>query len=131
MINVIPAVAVSLGACAIEKHLTLSRSDGGEDAAFSLEPSEFKDMVQAVRMTELAIGNISYKPSKSENNARLYRRSLFAVKDIKAGDLITKDMVRSIRPGHGIHTRYLTKILGKKAKIDIEKGTPFSWNMII
>ena len=131
MINAIPAVAVAFGACAIEKHLTLSRSDGGEDAAFSLEPAEFKNMVQAVRMTELAIGDISYKPSKSENNARLYRRSLFVVKDIKAGDLITISNVRSIRPGHGIHPRYLSSILGKKAKKDIEKGTPFSWDLVI
>ena len=82
-------------------------------------------------MTELAIGDISYKPSKSENNARLYRRSLFVVKDIKAGDLITISNVRSIRPGHGIHPRYLSSILGKKAKKDIEKGTPFSWDLVI
>ena len=115
MITAIPAVAVAVGACAIEKHLTLARSDGGEDAAFSLEPHEFKEMVQAVRMTELAIGEVSYIPSKSEKNARVYRRSLFAVRNIKAGDLISIDMVRSIRPGHGLHPRYLTSILGKKA----------------
>ena len=131
MITSIPAVAVAFGACAIEKHLTLARSDGGEDAAFSLEPHEFKEMVQAVRMTELAIGEVSYSPSKSEKNARVYRRSLFAVRNIKAGDLISIDMVRSIRPGHGLHPRYLTSILGKKAIKDIEKGTPFSWDLVV
>jgi pseudaminic acid synthase len=130
MNSAVPVVAVALGACAIEKHLTLARSDGGEDSGFSLEPNEFKDMVDAVRVAEAAIGKVSYEPSSSETIARLYRRSLFAVSDIKSGELITMKNIKSIRPGHGIHTRNLTGLLGKRVKVDVEKGTPFSWEMI-
>jgi N-acetylneuraminate synthase len=130
MNSAVPVVAVALGACAIEKHLTLARSDGGEDSGFSLEPNEFKDMVDAVRVAEAAIGKVSYEPSSSETIARLYRRSLFAVSDIKSGELITMKNIKSIRPGHGIHTRNLNSLLGKRVKVDVEKGTPFSWEMI-
>jgi pseudaminic acid synthase len=87
-------------------------------------------MVDAVRVAESAIGKVSYEPSSSEKIARLYRRSLFAVNDIKSGELITMQNVKSIRPGHGIHTRNLSELLGKRVKVDVEKGMPFSWEMI-
>jgi pseudaminic acid synthase len=122
--------AVALGACAIEKHFTLARSDGGLDSGFSMEPAEFKAMVDAVRIVERAVGKIHYQPSPNEVAARLYRRSLFVVSDLKAGEVITEDKVRSIRPGHGLHPRYLPDILGRCALRDVEKGTPFSWGML-
>ena len=122
--------AVALGACAIEKHLTLSRNDGGPDSGFSMEPAEFKAMVDALRIVEQSIGEICYQPSPKETIPRLYRRSLFVVSDVKAGEIITEEKVRSIRPGHGLHTRYYSEILGRKINRVVEKGTPFSWDMI-
>lgn len=126
----VPVAAVSLGACIIEKHLTLRRSKKGPDSAFSLEPSEFKAMVEAVRTAEQAIGDICYEITEKEEAARLFRRSLFVVEDIKTGQLFTQHNIRSIRPGQGLHTRYLDIILGKKAKGDIARGTPLSWDLI-
>lgn len=126
----VAVAAVALGACAIEKHFTLARSDGGPDSGFSMEPAEFKAMVDAVRTVERAVGEIRYQPSPNEIIPRLYRRSLFVVTDLKAGEIITEDKVRSIRPGHGLHPRYLPDILGRRARCDVKKGTPFSWDMV-
>ena len=126
----VAVAAVALGACAIEKHLTLARSDGGPDSGFSMEPAEFKAMVDAVRVVERAVGKISYRPSPNERISRLYRRSLFVVVDLRAGDTITQHNVRSIRPGHGLHPRYLDDILGRRARRNVEKGTPFSWDIL-
>jgi len=126
----VAVAAVSLGACIIEKHLTLRRSKKGPDSVFSLEPPEFKAMVAAVRTAEQAIGNVCYEITEKEKGNRLFRRSLFVVEDIQAGQKFTEHNVRSIRPGHGLHTRYLPLILGKKAKRSIERGTPLSWDLI-
>lgn len=126
----VAVAAVALGACAIEKHLTLARSEGGPDSGFSMEPGEFKAMVDAVRTVERAVGEIRYQPSANEIIPRLYRRSLFVVTDLKAGEIITEAMVRSIRPGHGLHPRHLPEILGRRARRDVEKGTPFVWGMV-
>ena len=126
----VAVAAVALGACAIEKHLTLSRSDGGPDSGFSMEPAEFKAMVDAVRIVEQSVGEICYQPSPKETIPRLYRRSLFVVSDLKAGEIITEEKVRSIRPGHGLHPRFLPEILGRKINRAIEKGTPLSWDII-
>jgi len=126
----VPVTAVALGACIIEKHITLSRSKQGPDSAFSLEPHEFKSMVAAVRTAEKAMGKVSYEVTEKEKSHRLFRRSLFAVEDIEAGQKFTEKNVRSIRPGYGLHTRYLTVILGKKAKRNIDRGTPISWELI-
>ena len=125
-----PVAAVSLGACIIEKHLTLARADGGPDAAFSLEPHEFKAMVEAVRTAEKALGTIHFGVSEREARSRVFRRSLFVVRDMKAGELFTAENVRSIRPAHGLHTRHLDEVLGKPAAADIARGTPLSWDLV-
>lgn len=126
----VPVAAVALGACIVEKHFTLSRTVHGPDSVFSLEPHEFKAMVEAIRITEKAIGSVNYTVTEKESASRVFRRSLFAVNDIKAGDIFTTANVRSIRPGHGLHTRYLTDIIGKKALKDISRGTSIKWDLI-
>ncbi len=126
----VPVAAVALDACIIEKHLTLSRSISGPDSAFSLEPHEFKAMVEAVRTTEKALGKVCYGASENEMKSRTFRRSLFVVQDMKGGEMFTTENVRSIRPGNGLHTRYLDVVLGKKARINIDRGTPLSWDII-
>jgi N-acetylneuraminate synthase len=126
----VPVAAVALGACIIEKHLTISRSDPGPDSAFSLEPHEFKQMVEAVRVAEKAGGQISYGGSASEAAERVFRRSLFVVEDVKAGELFTEKNVRSIRPGQGLPPKLLPIILGRRARIDISRGTPLRWDLI-
>jgi pseudaminic acid synthase len=127
----VPIVAVALGACIIEKHLCLQRPDGGPDAAFSLEPQEFKAMVEAVRTAEKALGTVQFSSGSHEANSRKFRRSLFVVEDVKKGELFTKQNVRSIRPADGLHPRYLQEILGKTAAGDVEQGTPLSWPLVV
>ncbi|MEI7732397.1 MAG: pseudaminic acid synthase [Verrucomicrobiota bacterium] len=126
----VPIAAVSLGACIIEKHFTLSRAIPGPDSAFSLEPPEFKAMVQAIRVAEKALGRVSYEISGNESKSRMFRRSLFVVEDVQAGERFTETNVRSIRPGHGLHTRHLREVLGKRASQSISRGTPLSWDLI-
>lgn len=123
----VPVAAIALGACIVEKHITLARSDGGPDSAFSLEPAEFKSMVEAIRTAERALGSVTYEASPHEAKSRVFRRSLFVVKPMRKGDTFTNENVRSIRPDSGLHTRYLDEFLGRKARADIEKGTPLSW----
>ena len=127
---VVPIAAAALGACIVEKHFTLSRSTPGPDSAFSLEPHEFQAMVEAIRTAEQALGQVRYGAGEREANSLAYRRSLFVVQDMKAGDRFTEQCVRSIRPGHGLHTRYLSKILGQRASREISRGTPVSWDLI-
>ncbi len=122
----VPVAAVVLGACIVEKHFTLSRSAPGPDVAFSLEPDEFKAMVSAVRTAEKALGSVSYAVTEHEAASRVFRRSLFVVQDIKAGELFTEENVRSIRPGNGLHPRYLNEIIGKRATRDLKRGTPLT-----
>lgn len=119
---IVPIVAASLGACMIEKHFILDRKLGGPDSAFSMEPHEFKEMVHSIRQVESALGNISYELS---DNDKKRRRSLFVVEDIVAGDIITNENVKSIRPGYGLHPKFLNQIIGKRAKRDLIKGLPF------
>jgi pseudaminic acid synthase len=126
----VPVAAIALGACIIEKHLTLSRSEPGPDSAFSLEPHEFNVMVDAVRVADKALGEIHFGCSAKEATLRVYRRSLFVVQDVKRGDPFTAENVRSIRPGHGLHTRHLPEVLGRHAACDIERGTPLSWGLV-
>lgn len=123
----VPVAAVALGACLVEKHFTLSRSMPGPDSAFSLEPHEFKAMVEAIRVTEKALGEVHYGVSEREAKSRVFRRSLFVVKDVKAGEEFTAENVRSIRPGYGLHTRHFPEVMGRHASQDIRKGTPLSW----
>lgn len=126
----VPAAAVALGACIIEKHLTLSRSVPGPDSAFSLEPAEFAAMVEAVRTAERAAGAVHYGVSAQEEKSRAFRRSLFVVEDVKAGERFTEKNVRSIRPANGLHTRHLKEVLGRAATRDIARGTPLAWEMV-
>jgi pseudaminic acid synthase len=126
----VPAASVALGAKIIEKHFILDRKLDGPDAAFSMEPEEFRAMVNAVRDVEKALGTISYELSAKTKRSREFSRSLFIVKDTKAGEALTEYNVRSIRPGFGLHTKYIKDILGKKAKTDIKRGTPLSWLLI-
>ncbi|MDP2586986.1 MAG: pseudaminic acid synthase [Candidatus Komeilibacteria bacterium] len=126
----VPVTAVALGASIIEKHFTLKRSDGGPDAAFSLEPAELKTLVKEVREAEQAIGRPIYQVAKNEEENVTFRRSLFVIKDIKKGEKFSAANVRSIRPGHGLLPKYYEKVLGKKAARGIERGTPLSWKLI-
>ena len=126
----VPVAAVALGASIIEKHLCLQRADGGPDGAFSLEPEEFKAMVEAVRTAEKALGSVQFGSGPREANSLKFRRSLFVVEDIKKGELFTKQNVRSIRPADGLHPRHLNEVLGKRAACDVERGTPLSWAMV-
>jgi pseudaminic acid synthase len=126
----VPVAAVALGACIIEKHFTLSRSEPGPDSAFSLEPDEFRAMVDAVRLAEEALGTVSYGVTESEAVSRAFRRSLFVVEDVRAGELFTEVNIRSIRPGHGLHTRYLDDVIGRRATRDVPRGTPLNWTMV-
>ena len=125
----IPVAAATLGASIIEKHFTLRRSDGGPDSHFSLEPEEFKSMVQAVRDAQSAIGTPSYEVTPAQEASRQFRRSLFAVKDIAAGEQLTSENVRSIRPGHGLAPKHLGEVLGKTAVSPIPFGTPLTWEL--
>jgi N-acetylneuraminate synthase len=125
-----PVAAVALGACIIEKHFTLSRAKPGPDSAFSLEPPEFKAMVEAVRTAENALGGVSYALGRQESKSRVFRRSLFVVRDMKTGEVFTPETVRSIRPGYGMHTRYLGEIIGRAARCDIRRGTPLGWHLV-
>jgi N-acetylneuraminate synthase len=126
----VPIAAVALGACIIEKHFTLSRSLKGPDSAFSLEPAEFKAMVEAVRVAEKSLGEIHFGPTDSERTSRVFRRSLFVVEAVRRGETFSPENIRSIRPGHGLHTRHLPQIVGKRAACDIERGTPMSWDLV-
>jgi pseudaminic acid synthase len=126
-----PIAAVALGACIIEKHLTLSRSIAGPDSAFSLEPHEFKAMVDAVRTARKALGEVNFGSGEKESSSRAFRRSLFVVEDVNEGDIFTAVNVRSIRPGCGLHTRHLKDVLGKRAALGIKRGTPLSWEYVV
>ncbi len=126
----VPVAAVALGACIIEKHFTLSRSDTGPDSAFSLDPHEFKAMVEAIRVAEKALGGVNYELTEKEKASRVFRRSLFVVQGMKAGDPFTDRNVRSIRPGHGLPPKCFDDVAGRKAVRDIERGTPLAWNLI-
>ena len=127
----VPVAAVALGACIIEKHMTLDRSVLGPDSAFSLEPREFKTMVEAVRTAEQALGRVTYEATEKEQSSRSFRRSLFVVQDMQAGDVFTEDNVRSIRPGHGLAPKHFDKIVGfAVAARDIARGEPLSWEAV-
>jgi N-acetylneuraminate synthase len=127
---VVPVAAVALGACLVEKHFTLDRGDGAVDAAFSLEPAEFRALGDACRQAWQALGAVRTGPSPAEVNQRRHRRSLYAVADIGPGEPFTAANVRSIRPGHGLHPRYLEQLMGCVAGRAIRRGEPVSWDMV-
>lgn len=126
----VPIAAVALGARVIEKHFTLDRQLGGVDAAFSLEPDEFSAMVKSIREAELAIGKVSYELSDKARKSRLFARSLFIVKDVKNGEIVNEENVRSIRPSYGLQPKYLHELLGKRFTSDLAKGTPLKWKHV-
>lgn len=128
--SAVAVAAVALGATVIEKHFTLSRADGGPDGSFSMEPHEFKQMVQDIRTVEKALGSVCYDLTAEQKGSKLFRRSLFVVEDIAAGEPFTEQNVRSIRPGHGLSPKYLPLVIGRIAKYKLSKGTPLTWEAV-
>jgi len=125
-----PVAAVAIGARIIEKHFILDKKIGGPDSSFSLEPSDFKKMVDEIRETEKALGSVNYDLTDKIKKSRTFARSLFVVRDIKSGEIFSEINIRSIRPSNGISPKYLKDVIGKKSVRDIEKGTPLSWDLI-
>lgn len=128
--SIVSAGSIALGVKMVEKHFTLRRADGGPDSAFSMEPEEFAQMVKDIRIMEKALGSSEYKLTKTQELEHGGSRSLFVVADIKKGEALTAENIRSIRPGDGLHTMYYEEVLGKKAKTFLKKGTPLQWEMI-
>lgn len=128
--TVAPVVAVTLGACLVEKHLTLRRADGGVDSGFSLEPDEFRALVSGVRQAEAMMGEAKFGPGVAEEGNAALRRSLYIVQDVPEGGVFTEQNVRSIRPGFGLAPRYLDMILGRRALRPIGRGTPMRWEFL-
>lgn len=126
----VAVASVALGATVIEKHFTLARADGGVDSAFSLEPGEMKALVEETQRAWQALGKVSYGPTESERKSLVFRRSLYVVQDIQAGEIFTRENVRAIRPGLGLPPKHLDTILGKAAKADLKRGTALSWKML-
>jgi len=126
----VAVAAVALGATVIEKHMTLARADGGPDAEFSLEPNEFAELVRGARNAFAALGSADYGRAASEQGSVTFRRSLYAVRDIAAGETFTDQNVRSIRPGHGLPPKLLPTVLGRRATQSIPRGTPLSLDLI-
>jgi N-acetylneuraminate synthase len=123
--------AVALGATVIEKHFTLRRSDGGVDSAFSIEPTEMAELVAESQRVWEAMGKVTYGLTESEKASLQYRRSLYLVKDMNEGEILTRESVRAIRPGLGLPTKYLEVVLGKVLNRDVRRGTPLTWNILL
>ena len=126
----VAVAAVALGATVIEKHLTLSRADGGVDSTFSMEPAEMAQLVTESARAWQALGQVSYGPTEAETPSLQFRRSLYVVEDLKAGDALTGDNVRAIRPGLGLAPKHLDQVLGRRAAVDIRRGTPLRWEIV-
>lgn len=126
----VAVAATALGACVIEKHVTLRRADGGPDASFSLEPDELVRLVTETSTAHEALGRVHYAPEAAELAMRALRRSLYVVADMRAGEAFSPRNLRSIRPGHGLHPRHLPEVLGRRARVAIARGTPLSWSLI-
>jgi len=126
----LPIVSIALGAKDIEKHFILDKKIGGADSSFSLEPNEFKLMVDLFREAEKSLGIVVYSMNKKKLNNRILGKSLFVVKDIKAGESFTSENIRSIRPSYGLAPKYYNEILSRNALIDLKRGTPLSWDKV-
>ena len=122
--------AVALWAKVIEKHFTLSRKIKTPDSFFSIEPKELKELVDNIRIVEKAIGEVKYGLTDGEKQSKIFRRSIFVIKDIKKGEKFTEENIRSIRPGYGLHPRYFNKIIGKYASKDSKCGLPITWDIV-
>jgi pseudaminic acid synthase len=129
--STVPVVATVMGAKIIEKHFILDHAVGGADASFSMDEGEFTEMVKAVREAESAIGHVDYTLTEKQRKGRDFCRSLYITKDIKAGEIFTKDNVRSVRPGFGMHPKFYNEILGQIASTDLDKGTPLKWDVLL
>lgn len=125
----VSVASVALGATVIEKHFTLDRADGGVDSTFSMEPLEMVQLVVETERAWQALGQVSYGPTEAEKKSIQYRRSLYVVQDMKAGDVLSKDNVRAIRPGFGLSAKYLEQVLGKTVKRDVNRGTALAWSL--
>ena len=128
--SIVPVVAASLGAKVVEKHFILDKSIGGPDASFSMEPDDFKNMIEQVRLAEKAVGVVSYELTEKKLASRKYARSLFVVEDVAKGELVTKENVRSIRPSAGMKPSEFDSIIGCRFAVDVERGTPMSWDLL-
>lgn len=128
--SIAAVTAVCLGAKIVEKHFCISREIKNPDSTFSMEPHEFKQMVEDIRTAEKAMGQVSYELTETERGYRQFRKSIFVAKDIKAGEVFTEDNIRVVRPGNGLEPKYYETILGKKAAQDLEMGTPLTWKMV-
>ena len=128
---IVPILSVAMGAKIIEKHFILDKSLGGPDASFSLDEGEFKEMVDAVRLAEKALGQVSFELTEKQKQGRSFSRSLYVSKDIKKGELFTEENLRSVRPGFGAHPKHLNDIIGKKAATDLQAGTRFSLDVVL
>ena len=126
----VSVASVALGATVIEKHFTLNRIDGGVDSAFSMEPAEMAQLVVETKRAWQALGQVSYGPTDAEKKSLQYRRSLYVVQDLKAGEVLTRENVRAIRPGLGLPTKYLEQVLGKTVNQDVKRGTAFGWGLL-
>lgn len=126
----VSVASVALGATVIEKHFTMSRSDGGVDSTFSMEPAEMASLVIESERAWQALGKVSYGPTEKEKKSLVFRRSLYIVEDVKAGEILTPENMRAIRPGYGLPPKYLQELLGKRLNSDVKKGTPISWGLI-
>ena len=126
----VAVAAVTLGASVIEKHFTLNRADGGVDSVFSLEPNEFSLLVTETLKAWQALGSVFYGPTSSEQASLQFRRSIYVVKDMKEGDVLTTEHIRCIRPGHGLKPKYWNDLLGKRVKMNLKMGTPMSWDFV-
>ncbi len=126
----VAVASVALGASVIEKHFTLRRSDGGVDSTFSLEPEELAQLVVESKRAWQALGRVSYGPTEPEKKSLQFRRSLYVVKDLKAGEVLTRDNVRAIRPGFGLPPKHLDEVLGKTVKRDVKRGTALGWELV-
>ena len=128
--DAVAIASVAMGARVVEKHLTLCRADGGVDSAFSMEPEEFKNMVEHIRIVEKAIGKVTYDLSPKQAKEKEHSRSLFIAQDVKAGDILNENNMRSVRPWNGLHPKYYEQLLGKRVTRDAKLGTPLSWDLV-
>jgi len=127
----VSVASVALGTTVIERHFTLNRADGGVDSAFSMEPAEMAQLVADTERAWQALGQVIYGPTEAEKGSIQFRRSLYVVKDLKAGEVLTRDNVKPIRPGLGLPTKYLEQVLGKAVKRDVKRGTALAWEMLL
>jgi len=126
----VSVASIALGATMVEKHFTLDRAEGGVDSAFSMEPAEMAQLVVETRRAWEALGQVKYGPTEGEVKSLQYRRSLYVVQDLEAGDLLTKDNVRAIRPGLGLAPKYMDKVLGRRVSRSVKRGTALQWELL-